>query len=595
MQFMALRATACWMAFFLAEPGSSSPPASEASAKLHQLFKDEWEFNLREWPTLASSLGDKRYNARWPDVSLAATERRYDLQEKALARLNDIDLSHLTSADRLNLALFRREYETDLAGRPFRWHLLPVNHRDGIQTAHEIADSISFITVRDYEDWIERLKGIPAYVNQTTDLMREGVKARMVHPMAVMKRVPAQVQQLTNVDPTKNPFYKPFLKMHSSIDARERKRLTTLAQKAISERVAPAYQEFATYLEKAYLPACTDRVGIWQFPNGEEMYAYRARYYTTTSMTPEEIHKLGLREVERIRKEMDKVIKEVGYAGSFDSFLEHLRADPKFYYKTGSELLEAYRGLCKRVDPELVKLFRRLPRMPYGVEPIPMTIAPDTTTAYYRWPAADGSRAGTYFVNLFRPEVRPKYEMEALSLHEAVPGHHLQIAIAMEQGDLPEFRRYGGYTAFVEGWGLYAESLGSELGLYQDPYSKFGRYTYEMWRAIRLVVDTGMHRFGWTRERAIEFFLSNAAKNELDITNEVDRYISWPGQALAYKVGELKIQELKARSSKALGPKFDIRDFHDVVLSQGSLPLDLLERNVDAWIASKKSDPPKTP
>jgi uncharacterized protein (DUF885 family) len=330
-------------------------------------------------------------------------------------------------------------------------------------------------------------------------------------------------------------------------------------------------------------------VGAWQLPNGAELYAYFVRHYTTTNETPEQVHEIGLKEVARINSEMQQVMQQTGFKGSRQEFFKFLRTDPQFFYKTPEELFEAYKAIAKTVDPNLVKIFRTLPRQPYGVEAIPTTFAADTTTAYYRAGAPDGSRAGTYFVNLYKPDTRPKWEMMALTLHESVPGHHLQIARAQEMGEMPKFRRFAGYTAFVEGWGLYAESLGDDMGLYDDPYSKFGQLTYEMWRAVRLVVDTGIHAKHWTREQAIQYFMENAPKHELDITNEIDRYIAWPGQALAYKTGELKIKELRERARHELGDKFDIKEFHDVVLGSGSLPLDILERNVTNWIADKRS------
>jgi uncharacterized protein (DUF885 family) len=324
--------------------------------------------------------------------------------------------------------------------------------------------------------------------------------------------------------------------------------------------------------------------------DGQEFYAFRARQFTTTNLTPKQIHDIGLKEVARIRKEMQQVIEQVKFKGDFKEFLTFLRTDPQFFCKNKEDLLGEYEKVCKKIDAVLPKLFKRLPKTWYTLKPIPMHIAPDTTTAYYQPPAADGSRGGIYYVNLYKPEARPKYEIEALSLHEAVPGHHLQIALAMELNKLPEFRRYDydTYTAFVEGWALYAERLGEEMGLYDDPYSKFGQLTYQMWRACRLVVDTGMHSFEWSRQQAIDFMAANTPKTMLDIENEIDRYISWPGQALAYKIGELKILELRGRAEKALGPKFDVRDFHDVVLSGGAVTLDVLEAAVDKWIKNKK-------
>jgi uncharacterized protein (DUF885 family) len=561
---------------------------NEATRALHALFDAEWDYQMEQDPVRASLLGDRRWNDRWRDVSLDAIRKRHEHYKEVLARLAQIDRRQLSPQDQLNYDLFKEQYETEVEGFKYQWYLIPLNQRNGIQTADELADSLRFATVKDYEDWIARLRSFPRYMDQTIALMREGIRAHMLLPKIIMQRVPAQIDKQIVADPQESPFYKPFKRFPDSIPPTERERLAQAARQAIAENIIPSFKKFKEFFVSEYLPASLDQVGIWQLPNGEEMYAYFARRYTTTNLTPREIHELGLNEVRRIRAEMQRIIDQLGFKGSLQDFFQFLRTDPRFYYKTPEELLMAYRATAKRIDPNLVKVFRRLPRMPYGVEPIPEKIAPDTTTAYYQEPAADGSRAGTYYVNLYKPETRPKYEMMALSLHEAVPGHHLQIALAQELGEVPKFRRYGGYTAFIEGWGLYAESLGDDMGLYDDPYSKFGQLTYEMWRAVRLVVDTGMHYMHWTREQAINFFKENAAKTELDITNEIDRYIAWPGQALAYKIGELKIKELRARASRELGPDFDIREFHDVVLGAGAVPLDVLERNVNDWIAQKK-------
>jgi prolyl oligopeptidase len=561
---------------------------AEVTRRFRELLNTEWEYTLRESPTFASHLGDKRYNDRWTDVSLGAISRRHEHQKDLLGKLNAIDPQTLPPADRLNYLLFRKEVEQDLEQYPFRGFLMPLSQRDGIQTENQLADALSFTTVKDYDDWIARLRNFPAYVDQTIELMRAGVKERIVQPKVIMRRLPEQIKKQIVNEPSDSLYYKPFKTIHKDIAAAEQERLRRDAAAAIREQVVPAYRKFAKVFDDEYLPACFDQVGAWQLPRGDEYYALRARHFTTTSLTPDEIHAIGQKEVARIRKEMETIVRQVGFKGSFQEFLTHLRTDKKFYYDTPEELLSGYLALCKRVDPQLTKLFRTLPRIPYGLEPIPEHIAPDTTTAYYRQPSADGLRPGTYFVNLYRPETRPKYEMEALSLHEAVPGHHLQLALQAELGELPKFRRYGGFTAYIEGWGLYAESLGDQLGCYEDPYSKFGQLTYEMWRAVRLVVDTGMHSKKWTREQAINFFKENTAKTELDIVNEIDRYIAWPGQALAYKIGELKLKELRDRAKSKLGDKFDIREFHDVVLRQGAVPLDVLERIVDEWLAMQK-------
>ena len=442
-------------------------------------------------------------------------------------------------------------------------------------------------TVQDYEEWLTRIGSIPQFIEQTMDLQEEGRKSGYMPPKVLMQRLPPQIDAQLVENGEDSPFYRAFALIPDGIPTEEQERLRNNAKTLIEESLVPAYREFSRYMNDTYLPASRDTIGASSLPNGEAYYEHRTRQFTTTQMTPDEIHRLGLNEVARIRAEMQLVIDELEFDGSFQEFLHFLRTDPQFYFDTAEELFDAYLAICKRIDPQLVRLFGKLPRTPYGLRPIPDNIAPDTTTAYYNRPAADGSRAGYYYVNLYRPEVRPKYEMEVLSVHEAVPGHHLQIALQMELPDMPNFRRYTGFTAFTEGWGLYSESLGDELGLYKDPYSYFGALTYDMWRAVRLVVDTGMHYKGWTRQQAIDFFMDNAAKTELDIINEIDRYIGWPGQALAYKIGQLKIMELKAKAQQALRDDFDIRAFHDAILGSGALPLELLETRMNHWLADQ--------
>ena len=561
---------------------------ADAATELHRLFDEEWQRTLKENPTQASQLGDRRHNKFWPDTSLTAIRASQTKTRQGLSAMKALDRSTLTAADRLNARLFEYQYEADISEQRFQLHLLPINQRGGIQDKDTTADVLPFDTLRDYEDWIARLNAFPVYTARTMALMRQGIHERMLHPKIVMQRVPAQIRKQLVEQPQDSPYYKPFRTFTVELTDAEKNRLRTDAAAAIESCILPSYRTFLEFVEKEYLPACFDDVGCWQRPDGQTMYAELARRFTTTNLTPQEIHDIGLAEVKRIRNEMDAIQNEVGFQGSFQEFLIHLRTDRQFYFDTPEELLQAYRECCDRINPNLPKLFLKLPKSAYDIRPIPDQMAPDTTTAYYRPPAADGTRPGSYFVNLYRPETRPKYEIDALSLHESVPGHHLQIALSMELTDVPEFRRYGGQTAFVEGWALYTEKLGSELGLYRDPYSRFGQLTYEMWRAVRLVVDTGMHSLKWSRQEAIDYFAGNTAKSMLDIENEIDRYIAWPGQALAYKIGELKIQELRGRCELELGSRFDVREFHDVVLKNGAVPLDVLAEMVTAWIVANK-------
>ena len=517
--------------FLLTQLGVAQSPAGGAAAhkQLHQLFAAEWDYRMQHSPEEASELGDRRWNDRWSDESLEAFAQENQHAKDVLVRLAKINRASLNTADQLNYDLFKKDYETEIEGYKYRRFLVPLNQRGGIQTQDELGDSLRFETVKDYEDWIARLQSFPRLMDQTIALMQQGIKEHMVHPRVIMQRLPAQIDKQIVDDPAQSGFYKPFRHFSKSISTEDQQRLSASAKQAITQQVVPAYKKFKDFFVSQYLPACFDKVGVWQVQQGDELYAYEVRRYTTTNLTPDQVHEIGLKEVARIRAEMEKVMQATSFKGSRDDFFKFLRTDPQFFYKTPEELFEAYQAMAKSVDPNLVKVFRTLPREPYGVEPIPAVAAPDTTAAYYRQGAADGSRAGTYFVNLYKPDTRPKWEMLALTLHESVPGHHLQIARAHELGEMPMFRRFNGYTAFVEGWGLYAESLGEDMGLYTDPYAKFGQLTYEMWRAVRLVVDTGMHAKHWTREQAIAYFMDNAPKAELDIVNEIDRYIAMAG------------------------------------------------------------------
>ncbi len=576
------------LSIFFANGRAISQQAPAARA-LHDLFTAAWDYDMQQRPDMASEQGDRRWNDRWPDKSLEAYARRDQHNQDVLASLAKIDRKALSAGDQLNYELFQKRFQDRLEQYKFHWHFMDFNQREGPQTIDDLASSLRFETLKDYQDWLARLDTFPTYMDQVIVLLRQGIHERMVHPKIIMQRIPAQIEKQIVSDATQSNFYKPFRKFPRDFSAADQQRLQQQARVAVEQKIIPAFTRFRQFFVSEYLPACYHEIGASQLPHGEELYAYFVRHYTTITVTPEEVHQTGLKEVARIRAEMDQIMQQTGFQGSRDDFFKFLRTDPQFFYKTPEELFDAYKVVAKTIDPNLVRMFHVLPREPYGVEAIPSAVAPDTTTAYYRPGAGDGSRAGTFFVNLYKPDTRPKWEMMALSLHESVPGHHLQIARAHELGEMPMFRRFGEYTVFVEGWGLYAESLGDDMGLYADPYSKFGQLSYEMWRAVRLVVDTGMHVKHWTRDQAIRYFMDNCPKQELDITNEIDRYIAWPGQALAYKTGELKIKELRARARKELGEKFDLKAFHDMVLGSGAVPLDILERNVDHWIAEKKA------
>ncbi len=554
--------------------------------RLHALFDADWKYSMTEFPESATWRGYPGQNHRWTDYSLESVDHRKTDNLKALAVMGSIDRAKLSAADQLNFDLFLRGLSVAKAGNEFPSHLLLINQMDGLQ--RNVASMLRMMPARkvsDFEDILARLRGTEKLVQQTSDLLEVGLKMRVTPPKICLRNLGEQVTKQLTDDPLDSPLLRPFQNFPASIPKTKQAQLRREAIAVYRATTAPAFHKLHTFLVKRYIPNCRESIACSDLPNGKKWYQQRIHTMTTTRLTPKEIHAIGLREVKHIRGEMEKIKTQSGFTGSLAEFFKFLRTDERFYYKRGTALLAGYRDISKRADPELIKLFGRLPRQPYGIRPVPSFIERSVTTAYYQPGSTVASRPGYFYANTFNLAVRPKWEMEALTLHEAVPGHHLQLAIADELTGLPEFRKYARYTAYVEGWALYAESLGTEMGFYKDPYSKFGQLTYEMWRAIRLVVDTGMHSLGWSRQRAIDYFKANAGKTEHDIVVEVDRYIVWPGQALAYKLGELKIKELRAAAEKQLGDKFDIRLFHDEILGHGALPLDILEARIKAWMA----------
>ncbi len=570
-----------------AAAGGSSDKAQ--GDPLRDLFEQTWERRLARSPIMATYLGDNRYADRWDDLSPKAIEADHAEDQAALTKLGAIDRAHLSAPEQLNYDLFKRDLEDRIEGQAFSPELMPIDQMNGVQLLAQIVEFTPFATVKDYENWLSRLQTLDKLVDQNIALMRTGIIEKRMHPRVVMERVPPQIAPQLVTRAEDSPFYAPFKNYPASVSEDVRTQLTLAAQSAVLEAVVPALRRLNDFLLKEYIPACPDKdMGLSAQPRGAEFYGWLVRHHTGSRLSPDQIHQLGLSEVARIKDEMVSVMRAAGHNGNAARFKEKLSWNPRYQYHDSETLLEAYRALAKRIDPELPKLFGKLPRTPYGVRAIPELSAASAPAAYYYAPSADGLRAGYFYANTSKPETRAGWEMEALVAHEAVPGHHLQMALANELTNVPEFRKQGlELTAFIEGWGLYAESLGGELGMYQDVGSRFGRLNFEMLRAVRLVVDTGLHTEGWTRKRAREYVAANTPKSEDEVAVEVDRYIADPAQALAYKIGELKFQELRKRAQEKLGKRFDIRAFHDTLLGSGPLPLDLLEQNVDAWIAAQ--------
>jgi len=555
----------------------------DENIKFEKYLSNQWEQDLEDSPIFASLLGNKKFNQNITSNSIKSFQTKKLKFKENLKNLNSFDFKQLDSDNKLNYQLKEISLKNSIEASNYPSYYMSLNQRGGVQNYYETGDRLVYESKQDYEDWLVRLSKYVDNITNTKNNLEEGLEKGYTQPQLVTKQVISQIDNMLNSDIENNPYLKIFLKADNSFFKRgEKEDLINRAKELIKINIIPAYIDLNNFLKTVYLPNSRQSIGLSAVPDGALWYEYAARYHTTTNLTPDEIHNIGLKEVKRIRNEMEQIIKDLEWAGDFKSFLNYLRTSPRFYFDNPDDLLNAYLIMAKSIDPLLPKIFKVFPRAPYGVIPIPAESAPFTTTAYYNSPAK--GRPGYFYANLYKPESRPKYEIPVLTVHEAVPGHHFQISIAQELENVPTFRKYQSFTAFVEGWGLYSEELGEFMNLYEDPYDKFGQLTYDMWRAIRLVVDTGIHYKNWSRQDAIDLFLENTAKSKLDIENEVDRYIAWPGQALAYKIGQLKILELRNKAEKKLGDKYDIKDFHNEVLRRGSLPLDILEFYINEWI-----------
>jgi len=568
----------------------SSATLAQENSDLKRLAHQYWELVLEHSPERATDIGDHRFDDRLDDLSLQADER-FDTTLRSLrSEIEKIDASDLKGDDPLTRDLLLRTIDDSLLTGPMLLgRYIPINPVEGPHLRLPLLRvSQPFNNANDFENWIKRLQAFPRQIDDVIANMSEGMAKGVVAPKVVMERVLPQIRTHIVADAKQSEFFRPFAETKSLNDA-SRDRIRKELSDAILNSVVPAYKKLLNFLVTKYIPAARATFGIGQVPGGDKMYEELAYLNTTVKISPEKIHEIGLAEVARIRGEMAKIQKEVGFEGTLDQFLEHMRSDQKFRFHSGQELYNAADKLLARAKSQLPKLFGRLPKADCVMKEMEAFRAPQNPVAYYNPSPEDGSRPGYYYINLYKPEERLRFTLEALTYHEAVPGHHLQIALDQENKSLPKFRRYGSFTAYVEGWALYSEKLGYEMDGYADPYSRFGQLTFEMWRACRLVVDTGMHLKGWSRQQAIDYMAANTSLAHIDIENEIDRYISWPGQALGYKIGELRILALRHEAEQKLGPKFDVRAFHDALLSGGAMPIDVLEKRMKEWIETQSS------
>ncbi len=573
----------------LSATGAPKMTPVEAKETLASVVEDYWEEFLELNPIAATSVGEHRYNDQFPNsIGTAHMERVLAMHQKFLDRAMAIDQSALSGQDLLSWEIFIRQRQNAIEGFDYPGHLIPVNQFFSVPNFFAVMGSGAslqpFNTVEDYDNWLGRVDGFTAWVAQAKTNMRLGMERGIVQPRILMERTLPQLQAHIVDDPEQSVFFGPINRLPEDFTAEDKERLTDTYRNVIVSKIVPAYQALHDFIQHEYLPGTRDTVGLSALPNGEDWYAYNVRSITTTDLSPAEIHEIGKREVARIHDEMRKVMAQTGFEGSLQEFFAFLNSNESFYFDDADDLIASYRALREDVHAKALKLFHGLPEADYEIRPVEPFREKSASGASYQAASPDGSRPGVFYVNTYDLSARPSWAVESLFLHEAVPGHHFQISIQRELDDLPAFRRFGGYTAYIEGWGLYAESLGKEMGVYQDPYQYYGALQAELWRAIRLVVDTGLHHKGWSREQVLEYMYANAAVKEARAVSEAERYIAIPGQALAYKVGQLKIRELRERTEAALADEFDVKDFHALVLGDGALPLDVLEAKVERYI-----------